>query len=177
MIIIVAGFVTLGWWQLRRAEGGNALSWGYTFEWPLFAGFVVVFWLKVMRDELRESQARERGEAPTAPPVRLPAGIGVSRNEEDAPGTDIAADGVDPGNGGAGNGGGAGSGEDELDEELAAYNAYLSRLNAEASRSAGGLAARNSRRRAAAWAKRPGRAGKAGSGAHQVPGDSPQMEV
>src|SRR2546426_6403599 len=157
MIIIVAGFVTLGWWQLRRAEGGSALSWGYPFEWPLFAGFVVVFWLKVMRDELRESQARERGEAPTAPPVRLPAGIGVSRNEEDAPGTDIAADGVDPGNGGAGNGGagnggagnggGAGSRGDELDEEIAAYNAHLSPLNAEASRAPGGGSARDLRRR------------------------------
>ncbi len=160
MIVIVAGFAALGWWQLRRAEGGNALSWGYTFEWPLFAGFVVVFWIKVMRDELRESQPGERGGASTAPPVRLPAGIARSRGAEEVPGTGRARDS---------------SGEDE-DEELAAYNAYLSRLNAEASRSAGWLAARNSRRRAAAWAKRPGGAGPDG-GAPRAPGDSPQMGV
>ena len=43
----------LGDWQLRRAESGNALSWAYTFEWPLFAIFGVYFWVKTLRDELK----------------------------------------------------------------------------------------------------------------------------
>jgi hypothetical protein len=46
----------LGYWQLRRAESGNELSWAYTFEWPLFAIFGGYFWVKSLRDELR-SQA------------------------------------------------------------------------------------------------------------------------
>ena len=75
MVVIVVGFLALGWWQLRRAEGGNALSWGYTFEWPLFAGFVVVFWIKAMRDELREAQARDGEPAAPAAPVTLPVGL------------------------------------------------------------------------------------------------------
>jgi hypothetical protein len=47
----------LGDWQLRRAEGGNELSWAYTFEWPLFAIFGVYFWVKSLRDELRSPEA------------------------------------------------------------------------------------------------------------------------
>src|ERR1700749_4278377 len=46
-----AGMLALGYWQLRRAEDGNALSWAYTFEWPIFAVFAVVFWAKTIRDE------------------------------------------------------------------------------------------------------------------------------
>ena len=43
----------LGYWQLRRAESGNELSWAYTFEWPIFAVCGVVFWVKSLREELR----------------------------------------------------------------------------------------------------------------------------
>ena len=52
VILIVVGMLWLGDWQLRRAEAGNALSWAYTFEWPLFAVFAVVFWVKTIRDEV-----------------------------------------------------------------------------------------------------------------------------
>ena len=154
MIAIVAGFLALGWWQLRRAEGGNALSWGYTFEWPLFAGFVVVFWIKAMRDELHEAQAREEGPRPAAAPataVTLPASLRTPRGGAGPTAPGDAAD------------------EDE-DEELAAYNAYLSRLNAEASRTGGWLAGRASRRQAASWA-RPGRPQQPAAG------NPPHMEV
>src|SRR6266566_9557274 len=113
MVAIVAGFLALGWWQLRRAQGGNALSWGYTFEWPLFAGFVVVFWLRTMQDEWRETHAAEGEGPPAAAEVTLPAGIRSASS---------AGDGAD--------------GDDE-DAELADYNAYLARLNAEASRPGG----------------------------------------
>ena len=52
VILIVIGMLWLGSWQLHRAEAGNALSWAYTFEWPLLAVFVVVFWIKTIRDEV-----------------------------------------------------------------------------------------------------------------------------
>jgi len=52
VILIIVGMLWLGSWQLHRAELGNALSWAYTFEWPLLAIFVVVFWIKTIRDEI-----------------------------------------------------------------------------------------------------------------------------
>jgi hypothetical protein len=58
----------LGDWQLHRAESGNELSWAYTFEWPLFAAFTVYFWIKSLRDELREHEV--------AAPAAAPSGTG-----------------------------------------------------------------------------------------------------
>ncbi|GAA3241398.1 hypothetical protein [Actinocorallia longicatena] len=52
-ITLFGAFLAFGWWQLARAQGGNARSWGYTFEWPLFSIFVVVMWVKMIRDELK----------------------------------------------------------------------------------------------------------------------------
>jgi DNA-binding transcriptional regulator of glucitol operon len=113
MVLIVLGMLALGNWQFHRAESGNSLSWAYTFEWPIFAIFVIVFWAKTIKDEFRI----RRGEMPdpravAAEAERLPAGV-TGRVQA----TSVQA--------------GAGSpGEDE-DEELSAYNAYLARLNAE----------------------------------------------
>ena len=107
-LLVVVCFWGMGWlgdWQLHRALTGNALSWAYTFEWPLFAVFAVVFWAKTIRDEFRI----RRGEMPdpkaaAAEAENLPIGsVQVST---------------------------AAPAEDE-DEELSAYNAYLARLNAE----------------------------------------------
>lgn len=53
MVVSFWGMLWLGDWQFHRAMGGNGLSWAYTFEWPLFAVFAVVFWAKTIRDELR----------------------------------------------------------------------------------------------------------------------------
>jgi len=99
----VIGMLWLGDWQFRRAEAGNALSWAYTFEWPIFAVFAVVFWAKTILDELRPKTARDG--AGTA--VKLPAG--VPGRPARAPGPDADQEADDP--------------------ELAAYNAYLARLN------------------------------------------------
>ena len=113
MVVSFWGMLWLGDWQFHRALAGNGLSWAYTFEWPLFAVFAVVFWAKTIRDEFRI----RRGEMPdpravAAEAERLPAGV-TGRVQA----TSVQA--------------GAGSpGEDE-DEELSAYNAYLARLNAE----------------------------------------------
>ncbi len=107
VIFATAGMLWLGNWQLHRAESGNALSWAYTFEWPLFAIFAVVFWAKTIREEVHPP-----AEAESADGVGLPGGI-------PAP----PAGGPRP----AGDTGEA----DEDDEELAAYNAYLARLTRE----------------------------------------------
>ncbi len=106
-IVAFWGMWWLGDWQLHRALSGNALSWAYTFEWPIFALMGAVFWAKTIRDEFRV----RRGE------VTLP-GVPV------LPGGSPGPDGTTmPG---------SMSGEIELyDPELASYNAYLAKLNRE----------------------------------------------
>jgi len=111
VIISFLGMLWLGNWQLHRAEAGNALSWAYTFEWPLFAIFAVVFWAKTIRDEVHPPAEAEPTDA-----VGLPGGIPV------------------PPPGGprkAGEAGDAGEPGEDDDEDLAAYNAYLARLTRE----------------------------------------------
>jgi hypothetical protein len=85
MVVSFWGMLWLGDWQFHRALAGNGLSWAYTFEWPLFACFAVVFWAKTIKV--------------SAMPIQVPAALPRE-------------------------------GEDE-DEELSAYNAYLTRLNSE----------------------------------------------
>ncbi len=112
MVVSFWGMLWLGDWQFHRALAGNSLSWAYTFEWPLFAGFAVVFWAKTIRDEFRI----RRGEMPdprAAAAEDLPAGVASAVQAVGA----VQAAGAVPG-------------EDE-DAELSAYNAYLARLNAE----------------------------------------------
>jgi hypothetical protein len=62
-LVLVSGFLALGWWQLGRATDGNTLSWAYTLEWPVFAGFVVFLWI-------REIQVTRAGRTP--PPATAP---------------------------------------------------------------------------------------------------------
>jgi DNA-binding transcriptional regulator of glucitol operon len=119
-VVLAAGCLALGWWQLTRAQGGNALSWGYTVEWPVFAAFVVAFWVKLVRDARRGTGPAARQPRPARPartedtdgaPVRLgPAP--ARRLERPAPVPD-----------------------DADDPELAAYNRYLGWLNANPHRS------------------------------------------
>src|SRR5579872_5512841 len=70
MVVSCWGMLWLGDWQFHRAIAGNGLSWAYTFEWPLFSGFAVVFWAKTIRDEFKI----KRGEA--VPGSALTPGLG-----------------------------------------------------------------------------------------------------
>src|SRR6516164_1280379 len=101
-VAAVIGMLWLGDWQLHRALSGNGLSWAYTFEWPIFAVFAVVFWAKTIRDEFHPPAA-EAGE----PGISLPAGAYPA-----AAGATTAGAAVVPG----------GAGATEEDAELAAYN-------------------------------------------------------
>ena len=51
-------------WQLHRALDGNELSWAYVFEWPLFAGYAVYMWWRLVH------------ERPVPTSVATPAGAG-----------------------------------------------------------------------------------------------------
>ena len=68
--VLVAGCLLLGWWQVGRAAGGNALSWAYAIEWPLFALFVVAVWVREIRTDGRPTP-------PPPPPARRPVVVPV----------------------------------------------------------------------------------------------------
>ncbi len=115
-IVAFVGMLWLGDWQFRRATGGNALSWGYTFEWPVFAIFGAVFWVKTIRDELHPASpqpAEEISLPSSAGGETTPAGASAQRagrtHDDDEPTPEQAT-------------------------ELAEYNAYLARLSRDDSR-------------------------------------------
>lgn len=101
-LVAVCGMLALGYWQYRRAMEGNALSWAYTFEWPIFACFGVVFWAKTIRDEFRPPDTESVAD-------RVEHAVGAAANPE-ARGKELLV-------------------WEPEDPELAAYNAYLARLN------------------------------------------------
>ena len=107
MVVSFVGMLWLGDWQFHRAISGNGLSWAYTFEWPLFAGFAVVFWAKTIKDEFQIKRGVASGSASSEVSLDdLPVSVRA-----------VQTGGASP--------------EDDDDPELSAYNAYLARLNAE----------------------------------------------
>jgi hypothetical protein len=97
---LVVAFLALGWWQIGRAASGNALSYAYAVEWPVFAGFVVFVWWKEVRRARAAAGGPPRHDA-EPPPLRStrPARVGPGYDDGD-------------------------------DEHLAAYNRYLAWLAA-----------------------------------------------
>lgn len=105
-LALVVAFLWLGWWQIRRAAAGNLLSYAYAVEWPVFAAFVVLLWLKEVRAVLRPPAPNSDEPPPTPQPAAdgyIPFSAAVARPQ--APG-------------------------DDADPELAAYNRYLAWLAA-----------------------------------------------
>ena len=118
-VVSAAGMLGLGYWQFHRAETGNSLSWGYTFEWPIFAIFVVVFWGKTIVDEERHPGGRAAKQAAALREADLTADDDLA-----LPGAAHTAAQTDD--------------EAADDPDLAAYNAYLARLNGQATRKEAG---------------------------------------
>ncbi|TDC36348.1 hypothetical protein E1166_22235 [Micromonospora sp. KC213] len=112
MVVLVVGFLALGWWQISRAVSGNTLSWAYAVEWPIFAGFVVFVWWREVRHALR---GRETGAEPvTGPADPVTVGDGTSVSPVRRPVRVSRVSTV----------------EVPEDADLAAYNRYLTWLNA-----------------------------------------------
>ena len=56
--VVVPGCLALAWWQASRALSGNTLSWAYTFEWPVFAGYALYMWWRLWHEPaLRDAPA------------------------------------------------------------------------------------------------------------------------
>jgi len=97
---------------VRRAGEGNALSFGYALEWPVFAAFTLFVWYRTVHDAVRPPHAGTTTVPAAAAPAPEPAAFAVPVLPAHP-----AAPAVR---------------EDE-DPELAAYNRYLAAL-AEADR-------------------------------------------
>jgi hypothetical protein len=116
-LLVIAAVLTmlrLGLWQWHRSQSSNAgiQNYAYAFQWPLFAVFAIVLWVKTIRLELTDDEevpqagsSRFGSRALPEPAIRKGAGVRIG----------ITTEMVE---------------SDEDDVEVAAYNAYLARLNA-----------------------------------------------
>ncbi|HEY1829023.1 MAG TPA: hypothetical protein VGG38_02145 [Acidimicrobiales bacterium] len=98
ILIIIPAFAALCDWQVHRALGGNSLSWAYVFEWPIFGGYAMYMWWRILHEEPLNI------ESSTAAPANGAVAAGMAHAESSGPG-------------------GA-----EGDDELVAYNRYLAEL-------------------------------------------------
>ncbi len=68
--MLMVGLVFCGvafWFELKRALGGNGLSWAYVFEWPLLGGFAVYMWWNILHPD-REKTRKRSAEKPSIAP-------------------------------------------------------------------------------------------------------------
>ena len=104
----------LGLWQWHRAESasGGIQNYAYAFQWPLFAVFALVLWVRTMHEDLQR-QGVPRPEAGLPPQQQVDADVirtGGVVSGVSAPTTPAAVDEDDP--------------------EVAEWNARLAALNA-----------------------------------------------
>ena len=126
VLVVVPGFLWLGWWQLHRALGGNELSWAYTVEWPFFSLYAIFMWWRLVHDVARDRAEPDNrsGDGISCPEtrtasVRLPGSAALSKavlskvtrtRASDARASVVA---------------------DRDEQEMAAYNSYLASLHAD----------------------------------------------
>ena len=104
VLVVVLVCLRLGWWQWdrSRALGGAAQNLAYALLWPVFGGYAVYVWVRLLRMEIRGEQAAQGSGGPV-----------LGRPDDGSPSTELMPY-VPP------------------DPELLAYNAYLTQLNEEA---------------------------------------------
>jgi hypothetical protein len=120
VLAVAAGFCRLGWWQWQRSQSatGGAQNVIYALEWPGFAIFGLVLWVRTMRDELR---GRRAGASSRSVPL-VPTEASEPDVAEAAARRAVERRQIE---------------QDELeDPQLAAYNRYLAALNERSQRQA-----------------------------------------
>ena len=112
IIAAVLVMLRLGLWQWHRAESssGGIQNFAYAFQWPIFAIFAIVLWIRTMYEDLRrEVSADEAGR----PQQRVQAEVVRSGGMVIGVTTPIPS-----------------QEEVDADPEVAAWNARLAALNA-----------------------------------------------
>jgi DNA-binding transcriptional regulator of glucitol operon len=110
-LVAVLVMLRLGLWQWDRAESptGGVQNYAYALQWPLFAVFAIVVYVKTLREEAHREPGTPRGAMPrahtgTSGVLRQPGlRVGITTRMVEI---------------------------DEDDDEMRAYNARLARLNA-----------------------------------------------
>ena len=105
--VVATGFLTVWQWDRAHEAGGTFQNLGYSLQWPLFGGFTVFLWYRVVQMRL------QHGDDGTADPSDEP---GVAETETSVTGRSLVPPPAPP------------VSEDE-DPELVAYNKYLAELN------------------------------------------------
>ena len=59
-LLIAAGCLTAGWWQIHRAMDGNTLSYLYSIEWPAFVVVAGIGWWQMVHDTPEDIANRRR---------------------------------------------------------------------------------------------------------------------
>jgi DNA-binding transcriptional regulator of glucitol operon len=105
--------VLLGRWQLGRAEITHSMqNMAYALQWPLFAVFFVVMWLRMLRLESRRLDEEADAEQPAEPEAASPDSTHSALAMADRAESEVVHD------------------EEDDDPELAAYNRMLAELAA-----------------------------------------------
>ncbi len=100
---------------MTRALSGNTLSWAYVFEWPIFAGYAVFMWWKLIHEPPAGARGDGRRTSPTAMTRSDDSRADPHAHRDEAAHSDT-------------------DGSPGEDEELASYNRYLAALNASGKR-------------------------------------------
>jgi len=102
VLVVLLVCLRLGWWQWERSQirGGAAQNLAYALLWPVFGGYAVFVWVRLLRMEINGEQARQGTGGP------------VLGRPDGASGPSTALVRYVP-----------------PDPELVAYNAYLSQLD------------------------------------------------
>ncbi len=69
VVVLAPACLLAGWWQATRALAGNALSWVYCVEWPIFACLAIAGWWHLVHEDpeaLRARKASRTGDGPLA---------------------------------------------------------------------------------------------------------------
>jgi hypothetical protein len=112
VIAAVLVMLRLGLWQWHRAESssGGIQNFAYAFQWPIFAVFAIVLWIRTMHEDLRRGPSAHGADQPQQ---RLEAD--VVRGGGIVIGVQTPAPSQE---------------EIDADPEVAAWNARLAALNA-----------------------------------------------